>query len=360
MQAAAIILIVLSLGAIIAALAYFIYDYVTYKHTVDGEITTATTSINSERQDRLSNLKYVVDQVNTVNDNIYNTTTSNLQVTNTKVATQSARTDNLIAGFGKILSFNSTILPGSPSINLTDLPGSVAPNMNLMQHVTAVMGLTASNLSKSGNSVAFCSQNNPNQCIKFPDNNGNTYLTTLDPAGSLVFDGNIKATSNIAFGTSGTITPFNNNSLLIQTTKLGVGPSTFANPGAELDIQGQNATDPLFRVTPYSAPSATTQAGPAIMIDATGNLNIYQPINIFAPGAVAGSQPIATLQTQSKTDATTGTTTTSLNLTNQGKNLGFSIDGDIKARNLDINNIKIGGTGTMAVGGVAKTLATTP
>ena len=71
MEGLAIIVMLLALLALIGVLVYIVRDYYVHKETNAADFGKTTSDIAAERTDRLGNLKYVVDQVNTVNDDIY-------------------------------------------------------------------------------------------------------------------------------------------------------------------------------------------------------------------------------------------------------------------------------------------------
>jgi hypothetical protein len=177
--------------------------------------------VASETNDRLANVTYVVDQVNHVNGSIYKATMSNQssigslnssvtdQMGKMAATTTGLRTDVdvLKNGFNTFLSFSSSATPGAPSVAFGDLPGATSPDVRLIKHVTSTMGLTAKDLSANGNTVNMCGTGpNSSKCIKFPDANGNTYLTTLEGNGKIVLDAPTKVNGDLGLAGDWSVT----------------------------------------------------------------------------------------------------------------------------------------------------------
>lgn len=367
MDSLSIIVMLLALIALAGVVIYFIRDYLAYKDKTAGDIQSTNNTINQEEQDRLANLAYVVGQVNTVNDDIYNTMTSNISYTNSNVSLQTARTNSIVGNLGNIVTFDSAAagtgaatagatgaatgaLSGSaPSVGLFDLPGSATPNINLIKHMTATMGLTANDLAKD-KQVQFCSRANPAHCINFPDASGNTFITNLDPNGKVVLDGPVQLNSNVmsiggANGPQLGVSSDSLNSLLLKSRRVGLGST---NPAATFHITQGNVADPMLQI------SANNAASTALLVDASGNLIINQAIQLKAGSATS---PSITLQPATPASGTNtgggviisptsdgtglqvnGNMTVTGNLTVNGQS---TLTGNVAAT----NNLTIGGTG---------------
>jgi len=189
------ILVILLVLAIVGVVAYFVYVYIKDKEKTDKSINDTIGMVNSEQADRVSNIKYVVDEVNNVNSAIYTSWSTSNTAIKTSIAAQNSNMtlmnsnitniNNEWTGFGKILNVTNSC---NAVMQLQNLPG-VAPggvNINLLGKVVANMGLTGSNLTIA-NSATFCGAD-PSLCLKFPDNSGNTYLTKLTAGGSIILD----------------------------------------------------------------------------------------------------------------------------------------------------------------------------
>lgn len=331
MDGLSILIILLVILALAGVVFYFVYDYLDYKNKTSTDINTANTAITAEGKERLGNLAYVVNQVNTVNDDIYGTLTSNIVFTNSNVSVQSKKTDDLINSFSKVMTFNT--IGSTPSISLFDLPGTPGNiNMNLLKHVTATMGLTASNLTP-GAPAEFCSATG---CVKFPDSSGNTFLGPLTTGGQVVLDGAVRVNNGVTFGGTGApaLTTANQNSFTLNSKYVGIGNT---NPAYTLDVLGKTG-DNLLKATSTDTPAGTS---PALLVNANGDLIVSQSIQIKP--TTAGATAISVFGSST---VPTGTTGIVINPTASGKGLeikaedGVTIKGHLKVDgNLTTNGL---------------------
>ena len=224
-----IVIIMLVILGLFGIMIYFVYTYSQDKDSIESQISaaisTSTKKINNEKSDRLSNIKYVVDQVNSVNSDISTQFTSsnvsfqksikeeqakiiaNLALQNTNDKTLFGNYSNvesnvnlntqdishMNAGFGNYITFGNPA--GTNSYNLLNLPSSPPANMNLMKQVNLVMGLTAQNLNSGiGSNISFCYGPGATNCTSFPDSDGNTVIAAPLPNSSKApgFSGIIK------------------------------------------------------------------------------------------------------------------------------------------------------------------------
>lgn len=280
MEGIAVVVMLLALLALAGVVTFFLWDY--YKHKDENVTSFKTTDskIQAEQSDRLSNIKFVVDQVNNVNEDMYKNMSSNVEDVRTSTYKVSKKQDTLIEGVDKFLKFSSNIsISNTPQMfSLMDLPGTAQPNVHLMQRVNAVMGLTVSDLSLS-NVVEFC---NPGKtkCIKFPNSDGDTYLTSLQNNKNVVVDAPLKITGDVKLMSpvSGTQTSVQQasisaiqNGMVFQTGNVGIGTNGFSNPSAALHIQSVTGND-AFKVS--------VNAGDAILVKADGELVTSKPIRM--------------------------------------------------------------------------------
>jgi hypothetical protein len=337
-----------------------------YKTQTATIITNTNNSVTQESQDRLGNLSYVVNQVNTVNDDIYNTITSNIVYTNSNVSVQQQNQQNLISGLNNAFTFTTGGTSGTTGtqISLLNLPGSATPNMNLLKHINATMGITANNLSQTNPSI-FCSGTDGNNCIRFPDSNGNTYLTSLTPTGQVVLDGSVRVNSNMTFGSGASAPSFgmsgdSKNSLIMNANRVGLG---ITNPSYTFDIQG-NSSDGILRL---AVPPTSANAGAALLVDVGGNLIVNQSIQLKP--ATNGSSSTLTLSPAAPTGSASGITiypsvdgkTLSVSTPTGG---GLNVTGDLKVTgNLTTNgtitsggNLAVKGSSILTVEGLSGTI----
>jgi hypothetical protein len=294
MEGAAIILILIIVLAIAGVLAYFIRDYYKTKEDVDAKLSDTQkvidASITTEKTDRLSNLKYVVDQVNNVNANIFDTLSSNVNKTTDSINGVDAALKSTIAGLDSVIRFSSNqTISATPSyVPINNLPGIANIDINLIKHVSMISGMTAQNLDGTApaTQVAFCSKESPSNCVRFPNAVGDTYLTSLKSGRNIVMDAptvltntlNLKNTATDASG--GVNFTSANKKLKIATDGLSVGPAN-VDPSATLHVEATApASAPLFRVK--------LGASDAILVDATGQVNVPS-VNIVSGTNVVGT-----------------------------------------------------------------------
>ena len=271
-----ILLLILVIGG---TLGYYIFDYRNYKVQVTNDLTTETV-------DREGTMQSVVDQVNSVNSNIY----ADLQNLN-------AGQTQMLTGLNNVfsLSSNTPVSPGpakASSVSLLNFPGSANVDMNLLQHVNTTSGLTAAGLS-SANPVKFCSETS-GQCIQLPNKDGDLYFTPMASSSksSIIMDAPMTTvTGSLNLDGKGTFGPGPNNSMLMHSSSNIMIQSgsqnglNVTNVGVEI-IGNQNK--PIATITP---------TGTGIKIDATnvtlsGDLDVRGNITAANfPPKVNGAQP---------------------------------------------------------------------
>jgi hypothetical protein len=201
------VLLILLLVALAVGVVYFLKDYYEYRKGLDTHLTDVDTGLSNTSS--LGNLKYVVDQANTsfnqIGSSLYgfsNATNTSLTSLTNQQNTFGSNQDVFAKNFNTAFKFTNTIenpLTDKPSTyDVFNFPGVGTVDTRLIQHVTAVGGFTARDLTKTGNNqVKICGTGTGAKCIKFPDADGNTYLTALNPTPvsgvtpSVVLDGNV-------------------------------------------------------------------------------------------------------------------------------------------------------------------------
>lgn len=190
-----IILSIFAIVAIIGLSIYFALDIRKHKDANVADLATINTDINNEKEDRLSTLKFVVDQVNKTNldmDTAYTEKLGNLAQADTVLNDKYAK---LETGFGSIINLvdeNGNALP------LTGAPapaGAGSSKVKLMKEVSVVGGMTVNDIrpNERGDGVlnAFkaCGPANAggvSKCIEFPNQAGDVYLTAFNDTKSIV------------------------------------------------------------------------------------------------------------------------------------------------------------------------------
>jgi hypothetical protein len=279
MDTISVVVMLMSLLALAGVVIFFIYDYFKHKEAVKYELDVTEEKIGTEKSDRLSNIKYVVDQVNDVNMDIYTTTTSNHDLLRKQTTSLASSHSNLVKGLNTFLTFSSNMPVSTgagaplPSVNIMELPGYTNPNVNLIKHVSMTMGMTVKDLQANKNKVEFCNPQGT-RCIRFPNAQGNTELRSLttNPNGKVIVDSTLALTKDMKFmkrnAQMGSISS-GTNSLLLQSNKVGIG-SGFSAPTAALEVMASSTTDPVFKV---SLPTSE-----ALLVDASGMLVTTKPI----------------------------------------------------------------------------------
>lgn len=243
-----VIILILLLVALAVGVVYFLRDYYDYRSSTDSHLSNVDTSLSNTSS--LGNLKYVVDQANTsfnqIGSTFYgysNATNSSLTALTSQQTTFGSNQNVFKNNFNSAFKFTNVIedpLTAQPSTyDVFNFPGVGTVDTRLIQHVTAVGGFTARDLTTTGtNQVKICGTGAGSRCIKFPDSDGNTYLTALNPTPingitpSIVMDGNV----SVSNGTIVVNAPTNSTPIRIQVN----GEDVFAvNKSGNVAIKGE-------------------------------------------------------------------------------------------------------------------------
>jgi len=184
LEGTALILSVLAILSLIGLSIYFYMDV--DKHKVENvkDLNAVKTDITGEKNDRLGNLAYVIDQVNVINKDIKTTyDTANAKIT-TNVTNLGTRIDGVESGFGSLLSIRS----GSSNIPLSSLASVSQPNIDLIKNISVLGGMNIKDVQASKQFKVCGGTGTAERCIQFPNSEGDTYLTNLFSGKSLVFD----------------------------------------------------------------------------------------------------------------------------------------------------------------------------
>lgn len=258
---------------------YFAYDYLQHKKDLDAKLKETTTKIEgnaskieTEGNTRMSNLKYMVGEINKVHDDIFTTLETRVDEQKTALTGVASDQTKLISGMGTLFKVEPSPLSSVASSNamsILDLPGNPNVNVQLLKHVTTVSGLTARDLkSEDGvlTSVKLCGAGDDPRCIQFPDENGNTYLTSLADGKSVVIDGVSEFTNKLVL--KGTAIVESPDAPIQLNAEQGVYMSDMITSAGY--IIGDGSRDLLTVGTIRSADD--TQLAEALRIDATGKL----------------------------------------------------------------------------------------
>jgi hypothetical protein len=183
------------------------------------------------------------------------------------------------------MKFKSAINdPAANNVSLfsLNLPGSVAPDIHLMKHITMINGMTINDIGSNEyiDNVMFCSRGPNPRCIKFPDQDGNTVLTSLKSGSRIILDGdsdlqgvfNLKS-SGLQYGNINGITSTtgtdmqisSSNNMIFKPIGGKVGISTTA-PTATLHVESLSAVNDGLRISCAN--------GKNVYVDKDGTLNV--------------------------------------------------------------------------------------
>ena len=138
-----LLLVLITLIGLVATGAYFYFDITKHKDENVKDFAKVDKDITVEKKDRLSNLKYIVDQINTTHTEMDKDHLDKIDETYEKVET----------GFGSIIK---TTDAENKVVTLGDLPHTPITNIELLNNVSAVGNLTVKDNVKvlgSGNCI---------------------------------------------------------------------------------------------------------------------------------------------------------------------------------------------------------------
>jgi len=204
--AVGLLIVLLFTLALAGALTYLYMSFRDHKAAMEKEIKDAQAKADEARKaaddesvNRLGNIKYVVDQVNDVNEEIYSTSTSNesqlRQFTVSNVGVVSSSNNALIRGIDQFFRFSTNNIADGRVFDAGTLDPTAGPKLKLMKEVSIISGMTALDLrapatgAPGGVMAKFCGSGGANaRCISFPNASGDTYLTALEAGKKIVMD----------------------------------------------------------------------------------------------------------------------------------------------------------------------------
>jgi hypothetical protein len=234
-----IIISFIALLIIFLASIYFYFDIKKHKEENISDLLSINNSIDAEKEDRLSNLKYVVDQVNTTNQNM--DTEYNINLNNLK--NKQELFEKGVSSLMQPKNATGSVVPFS-LLNATTSP---TVNLELINHVSSIGGMTIKDLhgSKDGlsKSLMACGTGvDSSKCIKFPDENGDTYLTSVVTGKSIVAGAPL-ITKDVSI--DGTLTFKNGETSFMQITPDKIKNTAYfsTNDDVNLNLMSNNLTN---------------------------------------------------------------------------------------------------------------------
>ena len=212
---ATFILLILLLG-LAGVIVYLYISFRDNKVVVDQEIknvdtkaVTANKLVADESVNRLGNIKYVVNQVNDINDTIWNTYQTTATSNQAQLTQLQAANEKVIYGVDKFFKFSTDSIASQRLVDSSQLIAtSDKPRLDIIREVSMMGGMTAKDLAPpttntsgakvDGVMAKFCAKGGA-PCISFPDKDGETYLTALQEGKNIVMDAPVKIKKGLTF-----------------------------------------------------------------------------------------------------------------------------------------------------------------
>lgn len=199
MEAASIAVIVFIILALSGVVTYLIIDMNRQKQALADKINATNSAIQSEKSDRISNVKYVVDQVNEVNDDIYKSINSSIHEDRQKLTNLTDAHTDLVTSVNQFMAAAPTSTSYASSASSASIPISehkevINPDLRFLKRVSVTKGMTISDVDYNTtpvNDLKICSKVDPSNCLRIPDKNGNTVLTSVIPGKAIVLNGSV-------------------------------------------------------------------------------------------------------------------------------------------------------------------------
>lgn len=189
-----LILVVLSILAIIGLSVYFFIDVKKHKESNATDFSAVNTGLKTEKDDRLANLKFIVDQVNKTHKDMDADYNKKITENTTGIKDVNDRYTAFETGFGSIIKTVDAAGTEIPVRNLSTLPLS---DIQMIKHVSAIGGLTVKELEGNKDKpelrLKACGKGKNAKCIELPNETGDTYITNIVDGKSIVLDGPVIA-----------------------------------------------------------------------------------------------------------------------------------------------------------------------
>lgn len=226
MDGASFILALIAILALAGISIYFFMEFDKHKISNKEDYNKLATDINNEQSNRLSNMSSIVEQVNTVNDDIKKTYDEANASQDEKITNLGVKLDKIDTGFGSLISV--TDLDTSTDLQLSNIADFKNVDYKLLKNVSVVGGMTIKDASAT-NSFKICG-GEPEKCIQFPDDNGNVFLTGISGGKILMgSDTDFKYGINLLNDNGviyGTIAKDNmNNNIMIKSDQINLSGS---------------------------------------------------------------------------------------------------------------------------------------
>ena len=292
-----LVLIVIIILAVVGVSIFAWTDYNKHKTENKTDITKVNTDLKGEKETRLANLKFVVDQVNKTNEEMDTTYVKKFDDIDASIKKYNA----FEAGFGSLITARNR--SSNVDIPITNLATMPATDMNMIKHVSFLGGATIKDLQTTdGNMrVKICGTGATPACIQLPNDAGDTYLTSLVTGKSIVFDAPVKNYNSFDLYAAGVTTA--------PTMSLKAATETQTNftmgANGKLSVRTNEATPAellaVEKGTTTIKNTVTLQNGSGksatLMVNADGDLNIVankvrvNGVEVPAVVATSGAAP---------------------------------------------------------------------
>ena len=269
-----LILIVIIILAVVGVSIFAWTDYNKHKTENKTDFTKVNTDLKGEKETRLANLKFVVDQVNKTNEEMDTTYVKKFDDIDASIKKYNA----FEAGFGSLITARNR--SSNVDIPITNLATMPATDMNMIKHVSFLGGATIKDLQmdKTDMRVKICGTGATPACIQLPNDAGDTYLTSLVTGKSIVFDAPVKNYNRFDLYAAGATTA------PTMSLKAATESQTNFTMGAngKLSVRTNEATPAellsVEKATTTIKNTVTLQNGSGksatLMVNADGDLNI--------------------------------------------------------------------------------------
>jgi hypothetical protein len=185
-----LILIIVVILAVIGFSIFAWTDYDKHKESNVVDFGKVDAGLKEEKETRLSNLKFVVDQVNKTNEDMDTTYGKKFEDVDASINKYKA----FESGFGSLITARNR--SSNVDIPLTNLATMPATDMNMIKHVSFLGGATIKDLQMAADKpdmrLKVCGTGDKPACIELPNADGDTYLTSLVSGKGIVFDAPVK------------------------------------------------------------------------------------------------------------------------------------------------------------------------
>lgn len=306
-----ILFIVLALSGVI------VYLYLTFrdhKSSMEADLKQAENKtsevekrISAESVNRLGNIKYVVNQVNDINDSIWKTYEAHSSSNVASINELKAANETMIRGVDTFFKFSTDSITNQRLVESTKLATTDRPKLDIIREVTLASGLTAKDLKPpsttatgtqvQGVMAKFCATGG-SPCISFPNADGETYLTALSAGKNIVLDAPVQVKKGLALNGTGTeAAEVQAPNGIFFKSHVGIGAKSEAD-----SVLGVETTDTKVTNLIKAGQVSITRDGKVLLKNATGTAQAT--LEVDAAGKLIVKPPAAGMEVQGDINVT--------------------------------------------------------